>query len=89
MDLPEGASSAVHGGIDRAATMLRAAADAHKRCACGCLRHPLDTMDRARPLPGGDAALEAALASTREYLLPQRYECLGCDICYPAVALKR
>ncbi len=31
--------------------------------------------------------MDAALATAREHLLPQRYECLGCDVCFPAVAL--
>ena len=37
--------------------------------------------------PDAIDTLDAALASAREHLLPQRYECLGCDICFPAVAL--
>jgi tetrahydromethanopterin S-methyltransferase subunit A len=87
MDVPEGTPTTVQGGIDHAVTMLRAATDARKCWACGCLRHALDTIDRAHSLPGGNNALDTVLASAREHLLPQRYECLGCDTCYPAVAL--
>ena len=45
---------------------------------------PLTTQGHA---PGRNDGLDTALASAREHLLPQRYECLGCDICFPAVAL--
>jgi tetrahydromethanopterin S-methyltransferase subunit A len=31
--------------------------------------------------------LDAALADARSHLLPERYECLGCEVCFPAVAL--
>ena len=86
MDAPEGATGSL-GGIEHAAMMLRAAADARKCWACGCLRHALDTIDNARTAPEGNDALDMALASARERLQPQRYECLGCDICFPAVAL--
>jgi tetrahydromethanopterin S-methyltransferase subunit A len=75
------------GSIDHAAMMLRAAADARKCWACGCLRHVLDTIDHAWPSRGRNDALAMARASARERLQPQRYECLGCDICFPAVAL--
>ena len=87
MDAPEATETTVQGSIEHAVTMLRAAADARKCWACGCLRHALDTIDHAQHSPGPNDALDAALASARERLLPQRYECLGCDTCFPAVAL--
>ena len=37
---------------EHAAVMLRAAADARKCWACGCLRHVLDTLNRTLPAPG-------------------------------------
>ena len=67
--------------------MLRAAADARKCWACGCLRHALDTLNRTLPAPGYNDALDGALNSARERLQQQRYECLGCNPCFPAVAL--
>jgi tetrahydromethanopterin S-methyltransferase subunit A len=86
MDAPEGATDS-QGGIEHAAMMLRAAADARKCWACGCLRHGLDTIDHARVSPECNDVLDMALASARERLQPQRYECLGCDICFPAIAV--
>ena len=87
MDAPGSTETAVQDSIEHALTMLRAAADAHKCWACGCLRHTLDTIDHARLPPGRNDVLAAVLASARERLLPQRYECLGCETCFPAVAL--
>ena len=48
--MPE--ATGTQGSIEHAVTMLRAAADAPKCWACGCLRHALDTIDHARPPPG-------------------------------------
>lgn len=87
MDASEAAETAPQGSIEHAATMLQAAAEAQKCWACGCLRHTLDTIDHAGSVSGRHDTLDAALTSAREHLLPQRYECLGCDICFPAVAL--
>ena len=74
-------------GLDHAAEMLHAAAKARKCWACGCLRHALDTIEQGPAVAGLSTAADAALAAARENLLPQRYECLGCDVCFPAVAL--
>lgn len=87
MDTPETVGAVDQGGVERAATMFREAASARKCWACGCLHHALGTIDRTPSGSGGNDSLDAALASAREHLLPQRYECLGCDICFPAVAL--
>jgi tetrahydromethanopterin S-methyltransferase subunit A len=73
--------------VTEAATQLRAAADARKCWACGCLRHALDAIDRAVPEPSRPLILADSMASAKARLVPQRYECLGCEVCYPAVAL--
>jgi tetrahydromethanopterin S-methyltransferase subunit A len=87
MGASESTETGALGNIERAASMLRAAADARKCWACGCLRHALDAIDHAQPAPGYNDALNMALGSARERLRPQRYECFGCDTCFPAVAL--
>ena len=74
-------------GLSEAVEQLQAAADARKCWACGCLRHALDAIDRAVPEPSRPAFLSDVMATARERLVPQRYECLGCEVCYPAVAL--
>ena len=74
-------------GLSEAAAQLQAAADAQKCWACGCLRHALDAIDRAIPQLSRPAPLGDAMACARAHLVPQRYECLGCELCHPAVAL--
>lgn len=73
--------------LNDAATQLRTAAAAKKCWACGCLRHALEAIDRAVPEHARPTHLDEAIASARACLVPQRYECLGCEVCYPAVAL--
>jgi tetrahydromethanopterin S-methyltransferase subunit A len=87
MDAAETTKATDDGGIEHAAAMVREAADARKCWACGCLRQTLDTIDRALPVPRRPATFDAALRAARERLVPERYECLGCDVCFPAVAL--
>ncbi len=87
MDTAEATETGTRSGIQHAATMLREAAEARKCWACGCLAHALDTIDQAREARGRLDTFDVALATARERLQPQRYECLGCDICFPAVAL--
>ncbi len=74
-------------GLSAAAAQLRIAADAKKCCACGCLRHALEAIDRAIPEPARPTLLNEAVATARARLVPQRYECLGCEVCYPAAGL--
>jgi tetrahydromethanopterin S-methyltransferase subunit A len=74
-------------GLIETAVQLQAAAGARKCWACGCLRHALDAINGAVPEPSRPAALAEAITSAKAHLVPQRYECLGCEVCYPAVAL--
>jgi len=57
-----------------------AAAKCH---ACGCLLHTLEAMDKATATVPD---LSPILGKARLVLQPTRYECLGCDVCFPAVA---
>jgi len=81
----EGAPRSVEAGD--AARQLRLAVAARKCWVCGCLRHALDTIERAIPAAAGAEELTASVAEARARILPQRYDCLGCEVCYPAVAL--
>ena len=74
-------------GLSEAVSQLRTAAEAKKCWACGCLRHALDAIDRALPEASRPASLTEAMVFARVRLVPQRYECLGCDVCYPAIAI--
>lgn len=73
--------------LEDAAAQLQQAAAAKKCWACGCLHGALDTIERVLPAGQRPATLEAALAISRAQLTPVRYDCLGCDVCFPAVAV--
>lgn len=60
-----------------------AEAIAARKChACGCLHKTVEA------LAGTDAAgeLRDAFAAARAVYEPKRYDCLGCAVCYPAIA---
>jgi tetrahydromethanopterin S-methyltransferase subunit A len=62
---------------------LARATAAIKCHACGCLVGTLDTMDKAvLDIP----ELRTTLDDARAVLKPTKYDCLGCDVCFPAVA---
>ena len=70
-----------------AATQLSEAAAATKCWACGCLYGGLDSIERSfldgkRPI-----VLDSAIQAARSRLVEVQYDCLGCETCYPAVAI--
>jgi tetrahydromethanopterin S-methyltransferase subunit A len=50
---------------------------------CGCMLHTVEALERAT-----SKALEMipVLDTARRVMVPKKYDCLGCDICFPAVA---
>ncbi len=76
-----------HDRLNEAATQLRAAAGARKCWSCGCLHHALEAFDRAVPERQRPTPLREVMEDAKARLLPKKYECLGCEECYPAVAL--
>ena len=81
------ASSDTHDHVADAAAELERATGAKKCWSCGCLRDTLDAIDRAFPDGGAPAPLNTAAASAREQVGEIQYDCLGCKVCYPAVAV--
>lgn len=73
--------------LAEASSRLREAAAAKKCWPCGCLHQSLQTIERAVPPADRSAELTSALAAAKAPLLPVQYECLGCQICYPALAV--
>ncbi|WER49936.1 DUF4346 domain-containing protein [Cupriavidus sp. WKF15] len=64
-------------------SQLEAAIAAKKCHACGCLASTLKAMGGATEvLP----ELGPMLAAAERVLLTQKYECLGCQVCFPAIA---
>lgn len=78
--IDETTSKEVRGRIDEAARA--------KKCwTCGCLHGSLAAIERAfaeDPLPGD---LARAIAEARNRLEEVRYDCLGCAVCFPALAI--
>ena len=73
--------------LTEVAAQVQAAAEARKCWVCGCLRHALVAIDRAVSELSRPTALTEAITCAKARLAPQKYECLGCEVCYPAVAL--
>ena len=57
-----------------------AAAKCH---GCGCLRQTIEALAKAAPTI---SELDTVLDDARRVLIPKKYDCLGCDVCFPAVA---
>lgn len=75
-------------GVQEAAAQLREAAAAKKCWGCGCLHNSLRTIEDGflgenRPT----ALLNEAIEAARGHLVEVQYDCLGCAVCYPALAI--
>jgi tetrahydromethanopterin S-methyltransferase subunit A len=73
--------------IAEAVAQLKEAAGAKKCWPCGCLHSSLAAIERALPGDERPAEMNAALRAGRERLAAVMYECLGCQVCFPAIAL--
>lgn len=73
--------------LAEASSRLGEAAAAKKCWPCGCLHQSLQTIERAVPPADRSPELTLAIAAAKAPLLPVQYECLGCQICYPALAV--
>ncbi|HET8578065.1 MAG TPA: DUF4346 domain-containing protein [Methylomirabilota bacterium] len=73
--------------IDEAIAQLHEAAAAKKCWPCGCLHHAIESIDKESPAAQRPSELASALQAARERLAPIRYDCLGCEVCYPALAV--
>lgn len=72
--------------MDEAAAQLQEAAHAKKCWTCGCLHGTLKAAERAFPTGERPPDLAAAMEAARGRLKDVRYDCLGCEVCYPALA---
>lgn len=73
--------------VEEAVAQLREAIAAKKCWPCGCLHNGLAAIERALPDGRRSVELEAVIRAGRERLVEVGYDCLGCDVCYPAVAI--
>lgn len=73
--------------VGEAVQQLREAAAAKRCWTCGCLKSSVEGIERALPEVERPAELTAALREARERFAPVKYDCLGCAVCYPALAV--
>lgn len=62
---------------------LREAIRAPKCYRCGCLHK---TVEALADTETGQGELAGILNEARSVFVPQEYDCLGCPVCYPAIA---
>lgn len=62
---------------------LAEAAEAKKCHGCGCLHKTVEALEGTE---AGRGELAPALAEARRVFIPKKYECLGCEVCFPAIA---
>ena len=73
--------------FQEAVSQLGEAVRAKKCWPCGCLRSSLESIQRALPDGSKPRELSAVLQSAEEKLQAVKYDCLGCQVCYPAIAV--
>ena len=74
--------------VERSLSVIREqlaeAIKARKCHKCGCFLQALDAIERSKSVGTGLAPL---LAEARTVALPKEYDCLGCAVCWPAIAI--
>ena len=73
--------------LPEALRQLKEAAAAKKCWACGCLHESLDLIERSMPGSQRPEKLRDVLDELRSKRVEQQYECIGCDPCYPPLAV--
>lgn len=73
--------------VAEAVAQLGEATQARKCWGCGCLHSSLDAIERAIPPQGRPEELDAAIRAARLRLVDVKYECLGCEVCWPPLAM--
>lgn len=80
-------SITVKQNADEAVRQLREAAAAKKCWQCGCLHGSLRAIEEAFPSAERPAELNDAIQLARARLTKTKYDCLGCEVCFPAIAI--
>ena len=73
--------------IAEAAVQLRLAASASKCWPCRCLRNSIHSITVAYAESERPAELQVAIREATSRLIETAYDCLGCYVCFPAIAL--
>lgn len=73
--------------VHEAVAQLREAADAKKCWQCGCLHSTLKAIDEEIPIEDRPDALREVMEAACSRLTDVKYDCLGCEVCWPANAV--
>ncbi len=73
--------------VGEAAKQLSDAAAAKKCWSCGCLHSSLRAIEEAYPKPARPEVLASIVELARSRLSDIKYDCLGCEVCWPALAI--
>jgi len=73
--------------LNEAVSQIREAAAARKCWPCGCLHNSLRAIEEEFPQDRRPEVLDEAMQAAGEQLTATKYDCLGCKVCFPAVAL--
>ena len=73
--------------VEEAVAQLRHVAAAEKCWSCGCLHSSVSAIEGVFPTAERPPELDEAMMRASERLQPARYDCLGCRVCYPAIAM--
>lgn len=77
------ASVDITGALSNIREQLAEAVAAAKCHSCGCLHQTVEALSRTE---AGASDLAEDLRRARAVFVPKKYDCLGCAVCYPAIA---
>lgn len=80
---PEPAEQKVRRSLTVIREQLGEAVAARKCHTCGCLHSTVEALAGTEP---GQHELAEPLAAARAVFAPKKYDCLGCAVCFPAIA---
>lgn len=75
--------------IEEVIRQLRKAVAAKKCWSCECFRNSLIAIEKTIVPMERTLEINAVIRAGREHLAPVKYDCLGCDKCYPALVINR
>lgn len=84
--ITEGTPDRTERDFATAVEQINLAAESKKCWNCGCLKTTLQAIDDQLPADTRPPNLLEAMDSARQRLVSVRYECLGCEVCHPAIA---
>jgi tetrahydromethanopterin S-methyltransferase subunit A len=77
------ATSSRSGALAIVSEQLAEATEAKKCHACGCFQAAVAAFAQTE---AGQRELAPALSRARATFAPRKYDCLGCEVCFPAIA---